>query len=146
MLTRRGFLSRLSAFPFLPLLSKLNFTQKHLDLPINCDLSMTALQYACNVGQQNKLGKPKLLVIPPELRWIVRKLLEGECDCGQHSRNVDHPTKPYTACSEINALDEYYLCYKIVYARAEYERYHLPISQSSWRLFFEKGSVGSVGP
>ncbi|SRR6266404_765450 len=134
MLNRRGFLKRLAAVPLIPLVAKVDLFQKHLELETGCDLSMTALQEAINVGAKNQLGRPTVLVVPPELRWIAREILG------------DPPRKKYTADSEINVLWDHILTYKVVYSREEYRRYRLPVSQSSWRLFFEKGSVGSVGP
>ena len=134
MLNRRGFLKRLAAVPLIPLVAKTDLLQKHLELETGCDLSMSALQEAFRVGLENRLGRPTVIVIPPELKWVARELLGNP------------PRKKYTADSEVNVLYDYDLVYKVIYDREEYRRYRLPVSQSSWRVFFEKGSVGSEGP
>lgn len=141
ILNRRGFISRLAVAPFVSLglkLEKMAPVYKNLRFPIDCDLSFMAIRYAIQFLEENGCGKPKLLVVPVEMKWIARKLLEGECDCGGHSRNIDRPIKVYTACSELNALGDFY--------QLKFGVDYWSPSQSAWCLFAEKGSVLSIGP
>lgn len=93
--------------------------------PTDTDLSLTALQQAINIYERmiDASGMPstivpKLLVIPPPLKFIAREILGS-------------PHKPYTSDNEINALLEEDLHYFVG---------HYLTSDSAWFLISEKES------
>src|SRR5260221_6040750 len=76
--------------------------QQPRHLPVGCDLSYNAIQWAMNIGKEYELGKPKFLYIGPENKWVARELL-----------GVPH--KPYTADSEINCLWDDLFIYEVIH-------------------------------
>jgi hypothetical protein len=76
----------------------LTFTLPKRNLPINIDLSMTALQWALEEGRKSNEGKPLFLVVTQELRFIGRQLLDmAEISPEINSLFVvDSPNHPYT--------------------------------------------------
>lgn len=97
--------------------------QQPRHLPIGCDLSLCALQWAVNIGREHNLGKPKILYIGPENKFVAREILGW-------------PHKPYTADSEINALQNDLLGWEVI----RWMPFH------TWKLVFEYGVVISEGP
>src|SRR6266446_4952091 len=106
MSTRRSFIGALLATPLaavvLPATTKkpeANAAPKSewlpshqpIFLPIGCDLSLCALQWAFDIAEERRLGKPKFMLIGPENKFVARELL------GNYR-------KPYTPDSEINCL------------------------------------------
>lgn len=87
------------------------------------DLSFTAIQLAVNMFERmiDSQGmpislKPRLLVVPPELKWIAREILGS-------------PHKPYTADNEINSL---------IKEDMQYFVSHYLTSSSAWFLLGNK--------
>lgn len=90
---------------------------------VDLDLSITALQYAINLFERmpDSMGmpvmfKPRLLVIPPEQKWVAREILGS-------------PHKPYTADNEINSILNEELHYFI---------WHYLTSATAWFLLPDK--------
>jgi hypothetical protein len=86
---------------------------------IDLDLGITSLQYAINLYERmpDSMGmpiqmKPRLLVIPPEQKWVAREILGSS-------------HKPYTADNEINSILNEDLHFFV---------YHYLTSQTAWFL------------
>jgi hypothetical protein len=90
---------------------------------VDVDLSFTAIQNAINVYERmpDSMGlpiqmKPRVLMIPPELKWIAREILGSA-------------HKPFTADNEINSILNEDLSYFI---------FHYSTSQTAWFLLPDK--------
>ncbi len=123
---RRNFISTLFATPvattILGVPLKASPTESCVHLPIGCDLSFNALQWAFDVAKTHNFGKPKFLLIGPENKFVARELL------GSYK-------KLYTADSELNAL---LLGFPFEVTRA--------LPSRTWKMVFEHGIVVSEGP
>jgi hypothetical protein len=73
MWSRREFFQSLSVIPIA--ITELRFDLSVYHLEVDCDLSLTALQYAINTGVDKKLGRPRTLIVGPELLFVARELL-----------------------------------------------------------------------
>jgi len=73
MWTRREFFQTLSVIPVAVTGLRYGLPVHHP--PVDCDLSLTALQYAINLGVEKKFGKPHTLIVGPELLFIAREIL-----------------------------------------------------------------------
>lgn len=92
---------------------------------VDVDLSFTALQLAVNQYERlidsqglSVAVKPRLLVIPPELKFVAREILGS-------------PNKPYTSDNEINAL---------ISEDFRFFVYHYLTGKSPWFVIGEKES------
>jgi hypothetical protein len=95
-----------------------------VELPIGCDLSFGALQWAFDLGEENRFGEARILLIGPENKFTAREMLGG------------FPKKYWTGDSDINCLRNTMLRYELTRS--------LPMN--TWKLFFEHGVVISRGP
>lgn len=118
MSTRRSFFQSLAAAPLALLGVKL--APQMFQLPVGCDLSMTALQQAINEGTRLRFGRPHTLVIGPENLFPARELLG----------------RPPQLYPEGLFKREEFLIYDVTR--------ELPMN--CWRVQFEHGVVESQGP
>lgn len=103
---------------------------------VAADLSITSLQAAINVFERtvDDRGlllniKPKILLIPPELKWTAREIL-------------DSADKPYTANNEINALQDEGLRYMVCpYLTDTNAWFLLSEKDIHWLLFYERQAL-----
>lgn len=103
---------------------------------VAADLSVTSLQAAINAIERmtDDRGlllsiKPKILLIPPELKWTAREILESD-------------DKPYTANNEINALQEEGLRYMTCpYLTDTNAWFLLPEKDIHWLMFYERQAL-----
>jgi hypothetical protein len=126
MNTRRDFFRWLSIIPVA--LLGIRFGLQTFRLPVGCDLSFTALQWAVVEGLQRNFGHAKRLIIGPENIFSARELLGRSGD------------KEWTCCLDpdpvIQKLKEEYLTYEV--------RRDIPMN--TWSVEFERGVVESQGP
>ena len=116
---RRLFFKSILAFP--AVLGSLAKTDSFDQLPMHIDLSLAGVQWAIIEGAKSRYGKPRKLVVGPELRWIAREIL------GEAPMRVKYP--------ELNCLYDDMLVYDV----------RSGIQPHTWWIEFESGKVGSVG-
>ena len=94
---RRNLIKSLAVLPALLVAKPEIFAlRRTLRLPIDCDLSCTAFEYALNIGLENNLGKPKYLVCSSNLYYVGRKVLKIAQDEG-FDNGVLHEWNPQMA-------------------------------------------------
>jgi len=116
---RRSFFKTLTGLPIIAAMKAENIPAvgDYL-LPIPCDLSMSSLNLALKIGEENRLGRPHQLLIGPENLFPVRELL------GMPPSNL-YPFK-----------QEDFLRYTVT----------REMPMNAWKVLFEYGTVGSRGP
>lgn len=100
---------------------------------VAADLSVTSLQAAINSMERTtddrgllQQIRPKILLIPPELKWTARELLDSD-------------DKPYTANNEINALQDEGLRYMVCPYLTDTNQFTLLAEKGvHWLRFFER--------